>query len=264
MQTEQAVQGEKFQVRLWREGRGRPLLYLHGYDGAPDGAPFLRRLADRYEVFAPEHPGFGESSGFEHLEDIHELAFYYRSLVEELGLAAVDVVGHCLGGMFAAEFAALSPSLVRRLVLVDAFGLWRDDRPIPDLFVLGNTQLNSYLWHDLQCEAAAGVLEAQKRTPTDDETLLRTRNLAAASKFLWPIPDRRLHRRLQYVKAPTLLVWGDDDGLIDRAYAEEFREALPDARVAIIPDAGHYPMLEQPDAFHAAVTAFLDEETPGA
>lgn len=110
-----------FDVRLWSGGSGPPLLYLHGFEQHPGAAPFLAKLAESRAVRAPEHPGYGSSSGFEAIEDIFDVTLHYRRLVESWNLGPVDVVGHSLGGMFAAELAAVAPHLVRRLVLVSPY-----------------------------------------------------------------------------------------------------------------------------------------------
>ena len=99
--------------------------------------PYLDGLAERYRVFAPVHPGFGDSTGLEHIDDIIDLAIYYHDFMDELGLESAHVVGHSLGGMLAAEMAALDPRRVRKLVLCDPIGLWRDDAPVLDFFSAG-------------------------------------------------------------------------------------------------------------------------------
>jgi pimeloyl-ACP methyl ester carboxylesterase len=85
------------------------------------------------------------------------------------------------------------------------------------------------------------------------------KNLATATKFMWPIADRGLHQRLPYIQSPTLIVHGASDGLIPPVYAEEFARLIPDARVQQIDQAGHLPMVEREDAFINAVERFLAE-----
>jgi pimeloyl-ACP methyl ester carboxylesterase len=247
-----------FDVRLWSAGDGPPLLYLHGFEGHPGDAPFLRRLAAGRRVYAPEHPGFGDSTGIEHVDDILDMVLFYRELVEALGLERVDVVGHSLGGMFAAELASICPQLVRNLVLVAPFGLWLEEAEIPDPFVMSPGQLQRATWHDPESPLAQPAPAAAVNGRSGIEaTVRRAGNFAAAGRFLWPIPDRGLAKRLRFVHAPTLVVLGASDRLITRPYGEAFVSRLPDARLAVIPDAGHAPILEQPDAFLAALTEFL-------
>ncbi|MHB8575182.1 MAG: alpha/beta fold hydrolase [Dehalococcoidia bacterium] len=253
-----SVANDTFWVRLWSAGSGRPLLFLHGFEGHPGEAPFLQRLAETHHVYAPEHPGYGESTGIEHIDDMLDMVLYCRQLVESLGLGELDVVGHSLGGMFAAEFAAICPRHVRRLVLVAPFGLWLNEAPIPDPFTMSPGQFQRALWHNADSPEAQQAVESLANGRTGiTATVTRAGNLSAAGKFLWPIPDRGLQKRLPLIKAPTLVVLGGSDKLIGRAYGDAFASRIPDARVTTIPDAGHLPMIEQPDAFMAAVGAFL-------
>jgi pimeloyl-ACP methyl ester carboxylesterase len=239
-------------IRLWRFGEGKPLLYLHGFEGHPGDAPFLRRLAATRQVIAPEHPGFGESEGLAAMHDITDQALHFRRLIQSLGLRRLDVVGHCLGGMFAAELAAISPHLVRRLVLVNSYGLWDDATPLPDAFSLAPPAFAAAKW--------ANPEAAPKDTTPP---LVRQKNLGAATKFLWPIPDRGLTRRLPFVEAPTLVLHGADDGLIPAAYAQRLASLLPRAAYQPIAGAGHMPMLEAEDAFTEAVATFLGADSGG-
>ena len=101
---------------------------------------------------------------------------------------------------------------------------------------------------------------AAAATDTSDDTtraLNAQQNRAVAAKFLWAVPERGLAKRLPYLETPTLLLWGAADRLIDPAYARAFQNAIADARVELIDGAGHLPMVEQPDAFKAAVERFL-------
>jgi pimeloyl-ACP methyl ester carboxylesterase len=246
----------EFQVRVWSAGDGPPLLYLHGFEGHPGDAPFLRRLAERHRVYAPETPGYGASTGFECIDGILGLTLYHRQLVESWGVGAIDVIGHSLGGMFAAEFAAICPQLTRRLVLVDAYGLWLDEVGMPDPFVLSEKELKAAKWANPDGAAEPSIFVPAPDAP-QAAAIERARNLGTATKFLWPIPDRGLRRRLGYISAPTLVIHGASDGLIPPAYADEFARLIPNARVATIDGAGHLPMVEQEDAFIRVVEDFL-------
>lgn len=244
-----------FDTRVWSGGSGPPVVWLHGFEQHPGDAPYLNRLAESRHVLAPEHPGFGASAGFDQLTDLQDLILYYRALIEAWDRGPVDVIGHCLGGMFAAELAVLAPQLVRRLVLAAPYGLWLDAHPLPDPFLLGPPALAAAKWRD---PALAGR-ETSAFDPALGDTAaeFRTMNLTAASKFMWPIPDRGLARRLPYLTAPTLVIHGEADGLIPPVYETAWADALPHARTARIADAGHLPMVEAEDRFLALVEDFL-------
>jgi pimeloyl-ACP methyl ester carboxylesterase len=225
-----------FNVRVWQGGAAeRPLLYLHGFEQHPGAAAFLARLGELHSVRAPEHPGYGDSTGFEHVEDIFDVTLHYRRLLERWNAGPVDVVGHSLGGMFAAELAAIAP--------------------MPDPFVMSPAALAKAKWHDP--EKAGGEPTAFDAAEGETIATFRAQNLSTATKFLWPIPDRGLKRRLQYVAAPTLVVRGASDGLFPAPYLDAWTAAIERARGLTIEGAGHLPMVEAEDAFVSAVEAFL-------
>ncbi len=244
-------------IRVWRAGTGAPLLYLHGFEQHPGAASFLNRLARNREVCAPEHPGFGDSTGFQENYDVIDVALHYRRLIESWKQGPVDVVGHSLGGMFAAELAATSPHMVRKLVLVDAYGLWLDEHPLPDPFALSPKDLERAKWCDPAKAPMPEPSAFEGNGNAEALMVFRAQNLGTATKFMWPIPDRGLNRRLSYVKAPTLIVHGEADGLIPPSYAQAFARMIADARVATIRNAGHLPMIESEDQFTSTLNEFL-------
>ncbi|HXN61480.1 MAG TPA: alpha/beta hydrolase [Acidimicrobiales bacterium] len=248
-----------FAVDVWEGGTGRPLLFLHGYERHPGDAAFLRRLARHHHVWAPEQPGYGTSLGGEQIHDVLDLVLFYRALIRDIDAGPVDLLGHSSGGMLAAEIAAIAPDVVRRLVLVDAFGLWLDEEPATDPFGARHVVLKAK-WHD---PANRPNPEPTNFVPEPDDpqaaALFQARNYGAATRIMWPIAERGLSRRLRYVTAPTLVVHGADDGLLPVSYAEEMVRLIDGAHLAVIDRAGHYPMLEQEDAFIEAVEAFLSK-----
>lgn len=248
---------DKYTFHTLEGGEGDLLVYLHGFEGHPGEAPFLEELAKKYRVVAPEMVGYGDSTGFGHIEDFLDYTLSLRQFVEQVGGPA-HVIGHSLGGMFAAELAAIAPQQVRQLLLVSPFGLWLDDKPVPDPFVLNATELAQLTFHDPN--VAESVTTSRDGAEAGDQitaTVTRTSNLAIAGKFLWPIPDRGLRKRLPLVKAKTLVMSGASDKLITTAYGQAFADLIPGADHVTIDDAGHYPMLEQPEAFVRNAEAFL-------
>jgi pimeloyl-ACP methyl ester carboxylesterase len=240
---------------------GRPVVFLHGIAGLLDDNAFLERLADGgRRVVAPELPGYGESTGEELLEDMLDFALHGWDVVDGLGLSRPALVGHSLGGMIAAEMACLAPAALDKLVLVDAFGLWLDAHPIPDLFSFLPFEFGDTMFHDP--ERGAGLLTGGLDLSDDD--VLReffvgnARRLGTAGKVLFPVPNRRVSKRLYRAMVDTLVVWGESDRLVPPVYADRWAELLPCATVARIPEAGHMAPYEQPDALARAVAAFLE------
>lgn len=246
-----------YEVRYFSAGQGESLLFLHGSGGLTWG-PFLDQLAENYAVTAPEHPGYGESSGLDHLEDITDLALYAGDFCDAVGIETAHVIGHSLGGMLAAEMAVVQAQYVDRLVICNAIGFWRDDAQVLDYIITPPEELMPAVFHDLESPV---VLETFKppETPEEMQDMLyeRTKSFMAAGKFAWPIPDRGLKRRIHRIKAPTLIIWGESDGLVPPVYAEDFKSGIKDSRVVIMKNTAHMPMYEQPEEFVGLVRDFL-------
>jgi pimeloyl-ACP methyl ester carboxylesterase len=246
-------------MRVHVRGSGPAVVFLHGPWGLTWG-PFLDALARRFTVYAPEHPGTaaGEPDAIQHVDNLWDLILCYDELLEQLGLRDVRLAGHSFGAMMACEVAAMHPARVKRLVLIDPIGLWRDDAPVINWMLLAPADIPAHVFRD-PAGAAAQALFAVPEDP-EQAALARTRlswAMGATGKFIWPIPDKGLRKRIHRVTAPTLLVWGEDDRLVPRAYAKEFAGRLADSRLEVVAGAGHAPHLEQPDATARAVAAFL-------
>ena len=138
-------------------GSGPPLVYLHGPWGlAPDRA-FVARLAGRQHVYAPRFPGTTprrSRGGACRSIGWLDLVVYHGELFDRLELDAPALVGHSFGALLAAEFAAVAPKSVGRLVLIDPVGLWRDDLPVKNWMVLSDKARRRALFADPDGEAA--------------------------------------------------------------------------------------------------------------
>ncbi|MGH7965429.1 MAG: alpha/beta fold hydrolase [Candidatus Binatia bacterium] len=251
-----SIRNGKFTTSIQWGGSGAPLLFLHGAGGPMVGAPFLDELAKHFTVYAPAHPGFGAGQGVEHLDDIIDFALYYHDFLDELQIENPHIIGHSMGGMLAAEMTALAPYRVNRLVLVGPAGLWLDEAPIPDFFTFNPQQLFEVALHDPEGPLGQMLVEQMK----NPEVMLEMyKCMASAGKFMWPIPDKGLKKRIHRIQCPTLVLWGASDKLIPPVYGDAFLKAIPGARLVTLPQAGHLPMLEQQDEFVQAVTNFLLE-----
>lgn len=259
MKSRSVATAKGTRCRVLEGGSGAPLVFFHGAGGLLSDNPFLERLAQRYHVLAPEWPGYGDSTGEELLEDMLDFTLHGWDLVEALALRHPHLVGHSMGGMIAAEMACLAPREVGKLVLAAPAGLWLDAHPIPDIFALLPYQLAEILFHDpAQGQALlTGGADLADMEALREFYIASQRRLAVAGKILFPIPNRRLSKRLYRLTADTLLVWGAADRLIVPAYAAHWQALIPGARVAMIDGAGHMLPYEQPDAFARAVDTFL-------
>lgn len=252
-----SVRDGMFEPTVLQAGAGEPLLFLHGSGSLHEGA-YLDMLAETFTVYAPYHPGFGPTAGDEHIDDIIDLALYYHDMMDALGLESAHVVGHSLGGMLAAEIAALCSHRVRRLVLANPVGFWRDDAPVLDFMTLSPEALLPYIVHDPQSPALREAWPAPEGGEAIMEAMYqRMQSFASASKFLWPIPDRGLKKRIHRIQSPTLILWGESDRLVPPVYAEDFRSGIVDSKVMILKECGHMPMFEKPGEFVSVITEFL-------
>ena len=200
-------------------GSGSPVVFLHGAGGL-NWDPFLDTLASRHTVYAPEFFGTseGDPDAISHIDNMWDLTLCYDELLDGLGLKSVPVIGHSFGGMMAAELAAATER-VSKLVLLCPIGLWREDVPIPNwMIITPASDLPKYLFKDPEGPVAKAVF-AQ---PTPEMQLRMIWSMACTGKFVWPIPDKGLKKRIHRIQAPTLVLWGKHDRMVPPAYAQEF------------------------------------------
>lgn len=240
-------------ARVRRGGKGSSLVWLHSTAGfSPDDA-FVQALASRYTVIAPIAPGFDDVGDLDGLEDVHDLALYYDDLLQAIDVDEASLVGHSFGAMVAAEIAAHVPRRVDNLVLIAPIGLWRDDAPVADFLARPYGELQDLLWADAQ---AREIAESAAASEDEHERLARlARGMTAVAKFLWPLPEKGLHRRLSRISARTLVVFGEHDALVPAMYADAFAEAIPNADQVVLPGAGHMVPVERA----GQVTSLIDD-----
>jgi pimeloyl-ACP methyl ester carboxylesterase len=234
-------------------GGGPKLVFLHGAGGHTGWMAFLEELSARFAVFAPEHPGFGQSDDPPWLDEVADLAYFHLDLLQALGLDRVHLVGTSLGGWVAAEMAVRSTARLASLTLVGAVGITADGEPIPDIFRMPDEENLRRYYADP--ERAARRLDDIGRADMtiaakDRATVTR---LAYRPRFHNPGLGKWLHR----IDVPTLLLWGAADGLVPPIFGEAYRALIPGSRLVVLPDAGHAPFDEQRDAFLAALLDFI-------
>jgi len=242
-----------------------PLVAFHGAGGHLADEPLLQRLAERFAVVSPVWPGYGDEPGEELIEDMLDFALHGADVIDALGLGPANggprphLLGHSMGGMIAAEMAALSPGSYDRLVLVAPAGLWLDEYPITDIFALLPYEFPHHLFHDPEAGAAmmTGGLDFDDPEVIKAFLIGNSRRLGTAGKIMFPIPNRRLSKRLYRLTNPTLVLWGESDRLIPPVYARAWTDSLPSATLRYVEDAGHMAPYEQPAEVAAAIAAFL-------
>jgi pimeloyl-ACP methyl ester carboxylesterase len=242
-------------LEMVASGSGPPLLFLHGGDYFAQNRPFLDRLAQRWRVLAPRHPGFGHTPRPDGFRSVHDIAYLYLDLLQQLALEDVVLVGASFGGWIALELCVRSVAPIARLVLIDSLGLkfgGREERDIADIYALPADEL-----------ARRNFRDSTRFVPdysqlSDDELTAIARDREATAFYGWRpyMHDPSLFQWLHRVAVPALVLWGEHDGIAPPAYGEKLCRALPQARFERIPDAAHHPQIEQPEAVAAAIERF--------
>ncbi len=243
-------------VRYYEGGSGTPLVFLHGAGGLDMDLPFLDALAQRFHVYAPLVPGYGDSEECPELRDMLDFTLHTWDVVSALGLKDPVLAGFSMGGMIASEMAAIAPNDVSRLALIAPAGLWLDQHPIPDFFAMLPFELPPVLFYDEKAGSKAMTAGVDLSDPSFLQAFLvqNARQLGAAGKILFPIPERGLASRLYRIRAKTQLIWGDSDKLIAPVYAQEFQRGIAGSSVTMIPQAGHLVPFEKPAEVVAAIS----------
>jgi pimeloyl-ACP methyl ester carboxylesterase len=251
--SQRFIEVDGCRINLRRGGSGEPLLYLHGGNGAPEVLPFMEKLAQRFDVLVPEHPGFGASDEPEWLENMHDLAYFYLDVLESLELRRVHLVGSSLGGWLALEMAVRDASRVKSLVLVGPAGISVPGVTPGDIFLWSPEELARNLFFD---PVLAEKMLAQPMTPELLDVSLKNRHTVARLGWEPRMHDPFLHKWLHRVRVPVKIVWGEADKILPVAYAREFGRLMPGAEIEIIPRCGHLPQAERPEEFCDIVMRF--------
>jgi len=241
-------------TRTLTAGVGTPIIWLHDTLGNR-WTPGHSSLSETFGVIAPSLPGVEDSTTLDGIDGPEDVVFWLLDLLDEMGLERPVLLGCGLGGWMAAEFAVRYPERLGRLILVDAYGLRVPGALAADEFALTPPMLRPLLFTSPDGDLASEMLP-NSEPPERVEGALHAR--VAAARLAWQFPyDRKLRGRLGRATVPTLVVWGEQDRLISLAHGQAYVESLPDARLVVVPGAGHYPYLEQPEVFAEAVSTFL-------
>jgi len=242
------------EVAVTRKGSGPPLFLLHGGGGPVTGLPFADRLAERFEIIAPTHPGFAGSKIPDSYDGIADLAFTYMDLMDRIDLRDAVMMGISMGGWLLAELAVMSTARMSKLIFVDSVGVKHGgptDRDIADVFALSGPDLAAIMWHDPSKAPNPADM-------TDEQLEIVAANRTALALYTWEpyMHNPKLAGRLHRIDRPSLFLWGASDRLVTPDYGRKFAALVPGAKFITIPGAGHTPQAEQPDAFVAEVLAF--------
>lgn len=238
------IAGKKIQLTVL--GEGPPLLYLHSAGGETEPIEFHKKLAEKYTVFLPAHPGFALSEGLDEIDDIQDLAWHYVDLIEELGLKNVPVVSYSLGAWITSEVKLLRPNLIGPIVMMAAAGLHVEGSPMAELFIDDFDDLRKLLFFDSESETAKNYFPADVNDP---RILMYLRAREATARVGWNpyLHNPKLAGHLHRLDSPTQIIWGRHDHLIPLAHGEYYAEHMPNAKLAVLEDCGHMVPYEKSD-----------------
>jgi abhydrolase domain-containing protein 6 len=245
-----------FPTRIWRKGSGPKIGFLAGFGGLPRWVPFLDELAKSRTVIVPSLPGFpGGDRGHTVLDTHLDWLLAVRDLLDKAELGGADLAGSSVGASLALEMAALWPASVQRLALIAPFGLFEEKDPPTDPWAQRGDAVPG-----LMCADPAiwiGLKTVPEGANSVEWPIEQVRASEAAARIFWPLGNSRLEKRLGLVKAPTLLLWGAQDRIMPRSYADRFASAIRGKTdLKVIDGAGHLAELDKPAEVAAAVLAF--------
>ena len=241
--TDTFVELDGCRTHLRRGGAGRPLLFLHGASGAPVIMPFMEKLASRFDVLVPEHPGYGQSDEPAWLENIHDMAYFYLDFLKQLDLKETTIVGSSMGGWIAMEMAVRDTSRIKELVLVSPAGIAAPGVQPADIFLMPPEDVVRNLFVDQK------LAEARLAQPENIDVSLKNRHTTA--RLAW---DPRLHdpflpKWLHRIDVPVKIIWGREDRILPVGIANELKRLMPKAQLHVLDKVGHLPHAERVDEF---------------
>ena len=241
--SEGQVEADGFSVRYWEAGQGRPVVML-------DSTGWRRSmlhdaLAEKYQVFSMELPGFGDSPVNTRSQSVAELAATAANAASKLTSERFTLIGTSFGAHVALWQTIQMPEQVEALILISSTAIRPENIPA------GATVLEA---HQLMF---AHPENAQKHPPIAGEIFAKESELAR--RLNSGVHDGEAEARLGEIRCPTLAVFGLNDRLVSPEAARVYREKIPNSNIAIVYDAGHCIIGERPEALVNAVADYAEQ-----
>jgi pimeloyl-ACP methyl ester carboxylesterase len=253
------------------EAPGPTVVLIHGYtDSARDWVPILPYLSKQFRLILVDIRGHGQSSKPECCYSRLDFAYDIKLLMDALHVQKADFVGHSLGTIIIQTFAEYWPKRTGRLVLISSTGGMppgAQQKPPQFDFAAAIRQLKE----PIEADSPFMIAWWNSPTPVDPDFIARERKDAAAIPLrVWlAILDQTLsdmngyadlQRTLPRLKAPTLLIWGSQDPIIEEPARKSLIDALPNAQVKVFEGLGHNPFWENPAGVAQVVNSFLEDK----
>lgn len=252
--TEESVTVAGSMMSLLKGGTGDPLLILHRDVGNPGWLPFYEQLAKSFTVYTPSHPGFDKSERPNWMRSVRDVALVYQWLIKDLKLGSMPVIGLGFGGWIAAEMATMCHHNMKKLVLVGAMGLQPTQGEILDQFLYSGTEYAKMAFHD---ESKFEQLYGSEISV--DQLEIWEINREMTTRIAWKpyMFNQTLPYFLGGVETPTLIIWGRKDRIVPLSCGQRYLDLLPNAKLEIIEDCGHFVEVEKPEELIDHITRFL-------
>jgi pimeloyl-ACP methyl ester carboxylesterase len=249
--TVKEVAGGK--LYLSRAGRGPTVLMLHHDIGTPDRLPFYDALAERFDVLVPHFPGWGKSERLEWLRHPRDISAIMSWLLADLEVRDVSLLGLGFGGWVAAEMASQAVTTYRRMVLVGAHGIKPPEGDILDQAIISYIDYPKAGFHEeVAFTRVFGEVSTDQLEAWD---IAREMSFRTAWKpYMY---SQTLPHLLGGVRAPTLVVWGDDDRIVPISAGKAYVQALRNATMTTVAGCGHFVDMEKPQELAKITSEFL-------
>jgi pimeloyl-ACP methyl ester carboxylesterase len=255
--TEAMAEVAHTRLYMLQGGTGRPLIVLHGVEGHEGWLAFHEALAEQATVYAPAHPGYGQTERPAWVERIAHQAVFYHWFLQEAGLREVDLVGVGIGGWIAAQMAVMCQAHLRHLVLVDAAGVRPRQGEVADIFIIPWREMIERSLYD--AENCAEALRIYTATPLQEFGGVREAGRSMSMRMCYRpyMYDPALLPTLSKIRLPTLIVWGAQDQIIPLECGHLYQQAIPGATLRVIDRCGHWPHFEHPQALAEIIREFV-------
>lgn len=242
--TETTIQVAGKNIRLLQGGTGAPALFLHHSTGSPGWLPIHDELSRHFALTVPDLPGYGQSDRPEWAREPRDIAILLNRMLDKQGLERVTLIGAGLGGFIAAEMAVMNQSRLGKLVLIGAVGLQPESGEILDQMLIDFPEYVKAGFRDTSSyERAFGADAANEFKSLWDFS----REMTARISWKPYMFSRRLEQVLGEVEVPALVIWGAEDRVVPVTCAQQYARSLANARVELIPEAGHFVEMEEPE-----------------
>ncbi|MDI5974165.1 alpha/beta hydrolase [Streptomyces sp. SL13] len=234
---------------------GTAVLLLHGGAGPHSMTAFATALSEHVYVIAATHPGFDGTERPQWCDSAADLATAYLDLLDALDLSGVMVIGNSFGGWVAAEMALRDThGRIGALILLNALGVEADRRDeLVDTRGLPVAELGRLAFHDPATRLSPAALDDRQRATMAANG--RATVIYGGEAFTH---DPKLRDRLHRVAVPVLVAWGEQDGIATVEYGRAYAASFPNGHFVPVPDAGHFPHIEQLGRTLGAIGDFVD------